>query len=276
MKITCWFLFLFFLLLSAADAQHTALSSEKELKQLALEARTAYNNLEKLNEIRIRLREIEFDKLTTVSQQELYAEAYLQLAIAFRESRYIRPGYDIYVKYISLKDELLRRARLHSLDSVRAGFEQAISVINKKTSHLQNQHSQLNENYRTTENLRTHFISYCTLITLILVALFAFFYLRLRKSIVNAKEIIAASRNKIKDIYPNHTNARMYAGLITQLQFLNTSLHDDFIVMKEVIQNAGDELHGTKEVKSLLKNINDNSARIDQLLDINEKTLSVF
>lgn len=256
-------------------SQDLSVASEEELTQLVQRAKTTYE-LEKLNDIRIRLRNIEFAKLNDPAQQELYAEAYRQLALAHRNNKYIRPGYEIYQKYISLKDTLLDREKKLQRDSVIRFFNNKISEANRSVDSIDMVKSQLHVQFSSMENLRANFMSYCTILTIIIAAVFYFFYSSVSRKIKNRQANIEADRNQLQSIYNEHTRCRMFAGLVTQMIVLNNRMKDYHTSMQQSFVVVQENLKDLKETSALLKQFKDDDGRLEKLIEINNKTLRPF
>lgn len=269
------FLFILLVLPIMAFSQDPSEATIEELTQLVQRAKTTYE-LEKLNDIRIRLRNIEFNRLTDRTRQELYAEAYRQLAIAHRNNKYIRPGYEIFQKYISLKDTLLARAHQQQRDSVLRFFESSLAAVNQKLDSISQVKNKLNAEFNSMENLRAHFMSYCTIITIIIAAVFFFLYSSVSSKIKNQIQATEATRSKLQAIYDKHTRCRMFAGLVTQMIVLNNRMQEHHAALQQSYGLVHDNLKDTQETSRLLKQFKDDNGRIEKLIEINNKTLQPF
>ncbi len=268
---------IFFLLLIPAFSfsQDQADATAEELTQLVQKAKTTYE-LEKLNDIRIRLRNIEFARLTDRNRQELYTEAYRQLAVAHRNNKYIRPGYEIFQKYISLKDTLMERELKQQRDSVVRFFENKISEANQRVDSISLVKSKLNVEFNSMENLRANYMSYCTMITIVLAAVFFFLYSSVSRRIKNQVQITEANRNQLQSIYDEHTRCRMFAGLVTQMIVLNNRMRENHTALQQSFGSVQENLRDLKETSSLLKQFKDDDGRLEKLIEINNKTLKPF
>lgn len=275
MKNQFLIILLLFLVPHYAIAQNPTDATAEELTQLVQKAKTTYE-LEKLNDIRIRLRNIEFARLTDRNRQELYAEAYRQLAIAHRNNKYIRPGYEIYQKYISLKDSLAEREYKHRRDSVVQFFENKIAEANQRVDSINLVKSKLNVEYNSMENLRTNYMSYCTMITIVLAAVFFFFYSSLTKKIKYQLQVTEDNRSKLQSVYDDHTRCRMFAGLVTQMIVLNNRMKENHAALLQSFDSVQESLKDLKETSSLLKQFKDDDGRLEKLIEINNNTLHPF
>jgi hypothetical protein len=270
------FLILFLLFVSASvKAQDPGLTSYDELLQLVQKAKTTYE-LEKLNEIRLRLRQIEFDRLEDKNQKELYAEAYRQLALSHRYNKYIRPGYELYQKYITLKDTLLKMEFRQQIDSAVRDMEKEIIKANRDLDSIKNVQSELSEKFNSLQNLRANFMSYCTIITIILAALFFFFYSSVSRKIRDSKASVQENRNKIQEIYDEHTRCRMFAGVVTQMIVLNNRIKEHHEGLKTSFSSVQETFKDLKETESLIKQFKDDEGRLEKLIEINNKILQPF
>jgi hypothetical protein len=270
------FLILFLLFVSASvKAQDPGLTSYDELLQLVQKAKTTYD-LEKLNEIRLRLRQIEFDRLEDKNQKELYAEAYRQLALSHRYNKYIRPGYELYQKYITLKDTLLKMEFWQQIDSAVRDMEKEIIKANRDLDSIKNVQSELSEQFDSLQNLRANFMAYCTIITIILAALFFFFYSSVSRKIRDSKASVQENRNKIQEIYDEHTRCRMFAGVVTQMIVLNNRIKEHHEGLKTSFSSIQETFKDLKETESLIKQFKDDEGRLEKLIEINNKILQPF
>lgn len=268
-------IFFLFLIPAFVLAQNTEDAPAEELALLVQRAKTSFE-LEKLNDIRIRLRNIEFARLTDRNRQELYTEAYRQLAIAHRNNKYIRPGYEIYQKYISLKDTLMARKLKQQRDSVFRFFDKRIVEVNRSIDSISAVKSKLSMEYNSMENLRANYMSYCTMITILMAAVFFIFYSAVSKKIRNQIQLTEANRSKLLSIYDEHTRCRMFAGLVTQMIVLNTRMKENHSALQKSFGSVQDNLNEIKETSSLLKQFKDDEGRLEKLIEINNKTLQPF
>ncbi len=275
MKNLLLHILLLFLVRAAAFAQDPADATAEELAQLVQKAKTTYE-LEKLNDIRIRLRNIEFARLTDRNRQELYAEAYRQLAIAHRNNKYIRPGYEIFQKYISLKDTLVEKEIKQQRDSIVRFFENKIREANQSVDSISLVKSKLNMQYNSMENLRANYMSYCTMITIVLAAIFFFLYSSVSRKIKNQLQVTEANRSMLQSIYDDHTRCRMFAGLVTQMIVLNNRMKENHTSLQQSFGAVQENLKDLKETSSLLKQFKDDDGRLEKLIQINNKTLQPF
>lgn len=266
---------LLLLMPSLLTAQETAEATAEELARLVQRAKTT-TELEKLNDIRIRLRNIEFARLTDRTSQELYAEAYRQLALAHRNNKYIRPGYEIYQKYIALRDTLTQRELQHQRDSVIRYFESEIIQANSRVDSISLVKSKLKSAFDSMDNLRANFMSYCTILTIILAAVFFFLYSSVSRKIKVQWQATEANRNKLLSVYDDHTRCRMFAGLVTQMIFLNNRMKEHHTELHHSFASVQENLKEVKETASLLKQFKDDDGRLEKLIEINTRTLQPF
>ncbi len=264
-----------FIATSRLHAQDPAIASAEELKQLIQRSKQAFQ-LEELNAIRLRLRQIEFAKLTDRHRQELYAEAYHQLALAHRANRFIRPAYDIYEKYLALKDTLMAREYRHLTDSTQQISRLRLSALKAQTDSMEHVLDSYSRQLNSVINLRINFLSYCIIFTILIAAIVFYLYNAMRKQMVNFRQRKDDARQRLQEIYEDHTRGRMHAGLVMQLITLNHTLSEYLQAIQKSFTEVKNRLTEVPESQHLVKKFTDDEGRLARLKEINQKALQPF
>jgi hypothetical protein len=119
-------------------------------------------------------------------------------------------------------------------------------------------------------------MSYCTIATLVLAAVFFFFYSSISKKIKREADKMQENRTSLQNIYDEHTRCRMFAGLVTQMIVLNSRMKEHHTSMQHSMGTVQESLKDLKETSSLLKQYKDDNGRLGKLIEINNKTLQPF
>jgi hypothetical protein len=256
-------------------AQDVAVATADELKQLIQRSKQA-SQLEELNAIRLRLRQIEFARLTDRHRQELYTEAYHQLALAHRENRFIRPAYDIYEKYLALKDTLMVREYHHRLDSTVQISRLRLSDLKAQTDSMERVIDSYHRKIKKVIDLRINFLSYCLIFTILIASIVFYLYTAMRRQIIAFRQRRDDARQQLQTIYEEHTRGRMYAGLMMQLITLNHTLSDHHQTIQKSFTEVKNRLNDVSECQHLIKKFSDDEGRLARLKEINQKALQPF
>ena len=258
------FLFLFISVHSFADSGEI----DKIIEQISV----SYN-LEKLNECRIKLRAVEFSQLKTKEEQDRYAEAYKQLAVAYKNHRYSRPAYDIYQKYISLKDTILKLEKKRQFSEILDKHAKQHSETLKQISESEDERKSLVNEKEILDGIKSSYFRYSVFFTIVLLAVFIFLFRSYHKKLNSDKNLLIGNRN---NIYKNNkviTNAQMAIGVVNQSKFLNDANINKLSESSLILEEIEKEFKGIKEVEQNLKSLSGNMQQLKQVSEINSKTM---
>ncbi|MEO5571177.1 MAG: hypothetical protein ABIT08_11230 [Bacteroidia bacterium] len=232
------------------------------------------NDLTKLNDCRLKLRAIDFSELKTNKEKYLYADAYRQLALAFRNHHYSRPAYDIYQKYLSLKDTMLNDEKNKLIsETLKNHADMHTSILNEIAATEKEKNLRLLDK-STLDALRKNNLRYSVIFTLAFLGIFIFIFRQYTKKLKSAKSLLHNNRQNIFEKNNAFTKGQMSLGVMDRLKFLNEDIVAELqnaLVVQEVI-NKG--LKPVKEAEQPLNNLNENISQIGRLSEISSKTIA--
>lgn len=260
----------------AVVAQNTApVVSESELNDLIEKSKNAWE-LSKLNELRIKMREIEFAKLPSTKAKELYAEAYRQLAVSHRNHRYIRPGYELLLKYISLKDLLLEEEKNRQLAELQSVYMTKISKLDSTITSRKALEKSLETDKTSLSGLKRNSFMLCSIVTLLLAGIFYYILSKLNRQYAEAKLIKENCYQNIREKSSEIVKGQMSVGVLLHSKIINSDILAESSQIAQYVTTLDNEFRQVKETEVVFKNAKDNISRIRQLSEINENSLSSF
>lgn len=233
-------------------------------------------DLNKLNDCRIKLRTIEWEKLNTKDEKEQYADAYRQLAMAYRNHRYIRPGYDLYQKYISLRDTLLQHEKAELFQQIKQKNEASLNLLQTEIANAGQDKSGLLTDKTALDSLKKNNFTYCILFTGILAAVFFFIFMKFNKRLRESKLALQNNRKKILEMNPVYTRGQMLAAVISQLKNHNSFILGESTQSVLQLAQVEKELKGIKEAETSLRSLREYVTRTKQLSEISGKSISTI
>ncbi len=243
-----------------------------EIDQILEQIKVSYD-LNKLNDCRIKLRAIEFSQLKTKEEKEHYAEAYKQLALAFRIHRYSRPAYDIYQKYLSLRETILAEEKSNRIaETLKKHSDLSASVLDE-TVALEKEKKMLLSDKATLEGLRKNNFRYSAVFTIVLLGLFFYLLMRYNNKIKSSKNLLRNNRNQIFERSSAVTRGQMSVGVINRLKFLNENIAAEIKITSGLFNSIDQELKPVKEAEQPLRSLRENVSQIKQLSEISSKSI---
>jgi|GEM_PF-6001915 len=268
--------FPFFILLTAGgSAAQEPRQQPVDFQDLIRDIKNA-DGLNVLNDLRVRLRNIEFNKLPSLEQKENYAEAYRLLAFSHRNHRYIRPGYEIYLKYLSLHDTLNRIRERAALDSVSSRYNAMTSSIQSEIKQQSELKKKLEEERDYLNRTRSSYAVFRIITTLAIVCIFLFLFLRLKRKLKSEQHQKLQLREKLTRLADSMVQGQITAAVIYHSGILNERIVEEAKSVKEKINVIADETGETKSTESIFRSIRENLSRINKLAEINESALHEF
>lgn len=261
---------LFAVIKTTASAQETVTGNE--LSEITEKIKTSYN-LEKLNECRIRLRAIEFSKLQNRTEQEQYAQAYKSLALAFRNHRYSRPGFDLYQKHLWLRDTLLSMDKKMRLAGIEKGFNLEHTKLLNEISLKENEKNTLMQEKSSLVSVKSKYRVWSIIFTLTSAAIFIYFLRKINQKYRDAKINKERNRKQILAISETAWKGQMSAGALNRISFLNKLVWEQTENGEHSLARVESEFKPVKETSALIKNIKDDISRIKQLAEITAKAI---
>jgi len=244
-----------------------------EIDRIIEQIKVSYD-LNKLNDCRIKLRAIEFSQLKTKEEKEQYAEAYKQLALAFRIHRYSRPAYDIYQKYLSLRETVLAEEKNNRIaETLKKHADLSASVLDE-TAALEKEKKMLLADKSTLEGLRKNNFRYSAFFTVLLLAIFFYLLMKYNNKIKSAKNLLRNNRQQIFEKSSAVTRGQMSVGVINRLKFLNENISAEIKVTSGLFSSIDQELKNIKEAEQPLKSLKENISQIRQLSEISSKSIA--
>jgi hypothetical protein len=260
--VTC-----FFLLISIG-----AIADSEEIGKIIEQIKVS-QDLEKLNECRIKLRAIDFSQLRTKEEQVQFAEAYKQLAVAYKSHRYSRPAYDIYQKYISLNDTILKLEKNKQLSELLNKHAQLNSDALKQISESEQERKSLIAEKEILDSIKKSYFRYSLFFSIVLLTLFIFIFRMYNNKLSSSKNLLIGNRNNIFKNNEAVTNAQMAIGVINRLKILNETNIYKLSESSSYLEQVEKEVKGIKEVEQNLKSLISNIQQLKQATDHNSKIL---
>jgi hypothetical protein len=249
------------------------MAQSDDISKITEQIKVSYE-LEKLNDCRIKLRAIEFSQLKTKEEKEQYAEAYRQLALAFRNHRYSRPAYDIYQKYLSLRDTILEEEKSKLISqTLKKHADLHASVLDEITT-AENEKKKLLNDKSTLDSLKKNNFRYSIFFSVVLLAAFTFILIKYNNKLKAAKSSLYGNRRNIFEKSNEVTKGQMALGVINRLKFLNEDVSAEIKNAGALHEITDRELKAVKEAEQPLKNLKENISQIRQLSEISAKTIA--
>jgi len=249
-----------------ANAQH------EDIGKILDQIKVSYD-LNKLNDCRIKLRAIDFSSLKTKEEKEQYAEAYRQVALSMRNHRYSRPAYDIYLKYLSLRDTILKEEKSKLISETLKKHANLHTTVLDDISSSEKERKMLLSDKATLDGLKKNNFRYSVFFTIALLAIFIFILMRYNNKLKSARSLLYGNRNNIFEKRNEVTKGEMSFGVINRLKFINENITEDSANAFTLRESVDKELKTVKEAEQTLKNIKENISQIRQLSEISAKTI---
>ncbi len=249
--------------------------SGQELKGIVEQARQAHE-LGDLNKVRIILRNIRFDSLATVEERSLYAEAYRMLAWSHRRNRYIRPGYDLYAKFISLRDTIYQAGLRNAVDSVNTHYMQERSALEAALATSTKEEKQLLSDKKRLDSARGTYWLIRVIIVIAVLAISAYLLVIIRRKTARARREKARNFDRLKELNDGVIRGQMTTGSLYHAQLLNSRIHDETLKLNKLMPGIEEQFTKVKESAEVVKNARDNLSRIGKLSELTGKALSGF
>lgn len=248
-------------------------SKNSEILNITDQIKVSYE-LNKLNDCRIKLRTIEFETLKTKEEKTLYAEAYRQLALAFRSHRYIRPGFEIYQKYISLRENILTDEKNKQLTEVNQKQNALRTAIVSEIAIAENEKKALTTDKTTLASLKKNNFTYRIFFTLLLTLIFLYTLFRINKKLNEAKTLLERNRKQILDLNDSVTKGQMLVGGFHRLKSLNDTIFSEVSESVTHLFAVEKEIKSFKEAEQPLRTIRECITKIKQLSEISNGSIN--
>lgn len=229
--------------------------------------------LNKLNDCRIKLRAVEFSQLKTSKEKEQYAEAYRLLALAYRNHRYSRPAFDIYDKYLSLRDTILKEEKSNLISETLRKHSTLHSTVLDDISSAEKERKLLLSDKAILDGIKKSNLRYTVIFTFALLAIFTFILMTYNKKLKTAKGLLLSNRRNIFEKSSDVTRGQMSFGVVNRLKSLNENITGEINNADEFFELAERELKSVKEAEQQLKNLRDNISQISRLSEVSSKTI---
>ncbi|HKR03371.1 MAG TPA: hypothetical protein VJY62_01940 [Bacteroidia bacterium] len=249
-----------------------ATAQDDDIGKIIEQIKVSYE-MDKLNDCRIRLRAIDFSKLNA-KEKEQYAEAYKQLALAFRNHRYSRPAYDIYEKYLALRETILIEEKNRMVaESLKKHADLNASVL-EETAASEKERKMLLAEKSTLDGIKKNNFRYSVIFTIALLGIFFYIVTKYNSKLKAAKSLLHSNRRNIFEKSDEVTRGQMSLGVVNRLKFLNEEITDKIKAASVMYDNLDKELKGVKEAEQHLAALRENISQTKQLSEISSGAIT--
>ena len=247
-------------------------AQSNEIGKITEQIKASYE-LEKLNDCRLKLRAIEFSQLKTKEEKEQYAAAYRQLALAFRDHRYSRPAYDIYQKFLSLRDTILTEERSSLISETLKSHADKNAAVLDEIAAVEKEKKILINDKTTLDGLKKNNFRYSIFFTIALLTIFIFILMKYNSKLKSAKSLLHSNRKNIFEKSDEVIRGQMSLGVLNHLKFLNENIISGIKNTSRLYDAMDKELKNVKETEQPLKILHENIEQIKQLSGISLNTI---
>ncbi|MEP7171275.1 MAG: hypothetical protein ABI855_18040, partial [Bacteroidota bacterium] len=214
-----------------------------------------------------------FPQLKTKEEKEQYAAAYKQLALAFRDHHYSRPAYDIFQKYLSLRDTIIAGEKIHLVSETLKNHAEKNSSVLDQIAAADKERKILISDKATLDGLKKGNFRYSVFFTIALLAIFIFVFMKYNNKLKYAKNLLHSNRKNIFEKSDEVTRGQMSLGVINHLKFLNENISATLKNATALVEIADRDLKSIKETEQPLKILHENITQLKQLSEISSKTI---
>lgn len=249
----------------------SATAGSNDIGEIIEQIKVSYE-LNKLNDCRIKLRAIDFSQLNA-KEKEQYAEAYKQLALGFRNHRYSRPAYDIYQKYLSLRDTILLEEKNRLVSETLKKHADLSSSVLDETADAEKERKTLLSEKSVLDGLKKNNFRYSVFFTIVLLGVFFYILTKYNRKLKSSKSLLQGNRKNIFEKSDEVTRGQMSLGLIHRLKFLNDDIASEMKNASGWYDALDKDIKNVKETEQPLKSLKENISQIRQLSEIASKTI---
>ncbi|MFI5220356.1 MAG: hypothetical protein ACHQNT_12800 [Bacteroidia bacterium] len=228
--------------------------------------------LDKLNECRIKLRNIDFSELSR-NEQEQYAMAYHELAYAYRNHRWVRPAFDIYQKYIALRDTILMTDKITRMQEIESKNKTINNRLLNEISEKEKIKQTLLDDKAAITGMKKKYRIWTIVLTILAVAAFIYFLTGIDRKYRILKISKEENRKQILSVSRAAWKGQMSAGALNRISYLNKLVWEQTVNSEQQLADTEIELRAIKETGGLIKNIKDDISRMKQLSEIISKEI---
>lgn len=258
---------------SLADSASDSIISGIDLNLMITQIKNA-DDLYDLNVLRSGLRNITYGSLKSREEKKDYAEAHRQLAIAYRSNRFIRPGFDVYKKYIELRDSVFAEEKNREVQEIKNRHNILTGSISKEIEASKKEESQLFSDKAYLAAFRNNTLNYALVATAALLIFFLLGLFTINRKIDTSRTLHLSNQEKILLMQNGITAGQMGAALMNQLSGILMLMQTKIYESEEFFSKAEFEIKKLKNAEDFIISKEENFVKLKNAVENCSKSVN--